>query len=205
MSYWQTICFLWTVSEATPSLSLLPGIGLTPRPRLREVLSPISWAVCFLAYVSVLTSDPRTRSQLTYERLIFSEAQSHNSTGWLDYDQAFQQFPAVSQANAWDQLDPGLYARLILSRCSGPPPTFCTLCHASDHFTSQCALPFTLPPTAPRRPPSSPRSNRGLFYISWNRGRCLYPGTCTFRHACNICQQSHMSKDCPSLPTSSSS
>jgi hypothetical protein len=190
--------------EATPSFTLLPATGFTSRPRLREVLSPISWAVCFLSYVSILTSDPQTRSQLTYARLILSEAQSHNSTGWLDYDRAFRQLQATSLSAAWDELNPGLYTRLILSRRTGPPPTFCTLCHASDHLASQCALAFTLPPTTPRRPSSSPRPHRSYICQSWNRGLCIFPGRCSYRHVCANCQQSHMAKDCPSPPTSSS-
>ncbi len=40
------------------------------RPRLREVATLPSWLYCFLAYVSVLTTDPAIRDRLTYARLI---------------------------------------------------------------------------------------------------------------------------------------
>ena len=41
-----------------------------PKPRLREVQSPFTWVSCFLAYVAVLTPDPKTRDLLTYARLV---------------------------------------------------------------------------------------------------------------------------------------
>ena len=41
-----------------PQLAALP---VAARPRLREVTSPITWILCFLAFMGVSTSDPVTR------------------------------------------------------------------------------------------------------------------------------------------------
>ena len=39
--------------------------------------------------------------------------------------------------------------------------------------------------------------------MSWNKGQCTYPGTCSFRHIHATCRQWHMAKDCPSTPDTS--
>ena len=67
------------------------GLMLGPaRPRLREVSSLPMWCYCFLGYMAI-TSDPATRDQLAYARLIIREAQRHGGLGWLNYDRAFRQ------------------------------------------------------------------------------------------------------------------
>ena len=68
-------------------LETLPGphhvYADLPKPRLREIQSPLTWMSCFLAYVSVLTPDTRTCDLLTYGRLVLREAQR---PGWQEYD-----------------------------------------------------------------------------------------------------------------------
>ena len=54
--------------EAVQGLQSYHVLG--PRPRLREVTTPVSWVCCFLVYVAIATSDPVTRDQLAYARLI---------------------------------------------------------------------------------------------------------------------------------------
>ena len=35
--------------------------------------------------------------------------------------------------------------------------------------------------------------------ISWNMGRCTFPGQCRFLHVCATCHQPHMARDCSVL------
>ena len=60
--------------DAIPGLSATHMLGAT-RPRLREVTSLPSWCHCFLGYVALRISDPITRDQLAYARLLIKEAQ----------------------------------------------------------------------------------------------------------------------------------
>jgi hypothetical protein len=169
-----------------PSMGLLPALGPNLWPRMRKISSLIQWAVCFLAYVSVLTTDEATRAQLAYACLILSEAQAHSGGGWLDYDRAFRQLRAANQSIPWESLDSGLYARLILSRRGGTN-TFCTTCHAKDHTASECALAFTLQSaqsTSGSLPVNQGRRRGDLVCLSWNRESCFFPGSCNYRHVC---------------------
>ena len=86
------------------------------RPRLREVTTLHTWCYCFLAYISMCTTDATTRDQLAYARLIIKEAQRHGGLGWLDYDRAFRQQAAADPAIRWNTLLPGLQASTILGQ-----------------------------------------------------------------------------------------
>ena len=39
--------------------------------------------------------------------------------------------------------------------------------------------------------------------ISWNKGACIFPGQCTYRHTCATCHRNHRAKDCQQTPNSS--
>ena len=179
----------------------------TSRPRLREVTSLISWCYCFMGYVAASTPDTKTRDQLAYARLIINEAQRHGGQGWLDYDHAFRQQVAADPSIRWNTLNPGLQASTILGRGMPNAGSFCTLCRGVDHTRFQCALACLQPSAAPRTPvtrpyPALPPARRKPTDIcfSWNRGNCIYPGQCHYRHVCLICQQQHKARDCPKPP-----
>ena len=192
-----------------------PLLGVTTtgalRARLREVPSLISWVFCFVAYMSVRTTDPVTWDMLTYCRLIIREALRHGGRGWQDYDRTFRTQAAIDQSIRWNVILPDLQASTILGqRSSGG--LYCTLCTGIDHASSQCALSvmqqplITQPPIGTgrgthfggRRPPR-PRP----ICSSWNSGRCWYPGTCSFRHVCATCGQHHQARDCADTPPES--
>lgn len=80
--------------EAYPGMHhTQPGL---PKPRLREIQSPLTWATCFLAYVAVLTEDPKMGDLLTYYgHLILREVQRHCGPGWSEYDKIFRQHAAI--------------------------------------------------------------------------------------------------------------
>ena len=172
------------------------------RPRLREVTSLSTWCYCFLGYMAIRTSDPMTRDQLAYARLIIREALRHGGAGWLDYDRVFRQQAAAEPSLRWNTLLPGLQASTMLGHNTGQGTQFCTLCREVDHARAQCALLCLNPP--PPRPPitSTPTTRRRSENIcmSWNRGSCIFPGKCAYRHVCATCQQAHKAKDCPRTP-----
>jgi hypothetical protein len=192
--------------EAVQGSAALPMVGPT-RPRLREVTSLPTWCYCFLGFMAMQTSDPVTRDQLTYARLLIKEAQRHGGRGWLDYDRAFRQHITADPNLRWNNLNPGLQASTILGQRSGSQGSFCTLCREGDHTRAQCALAF-LEPTVQatstpvntwRKPRPSPK-----VCLSWNRGACLFPGECTYQHECATCQsRNHKARDCPKTPESS--
>ena len=83
-------------------------------------------------------------------------------------------------------------------------------------------LPTTPPPPPP--PPPSPTQLRQLLptqmrqfppaygydqrpvriCISWNKGKCMLPGSCAFRHICAVCRTAdHMARDCDQAPADS--
>ena len=92
------------------------------RPRMREIVSPQTWAYCFLAYVAVRAADPVTRDLLTSGRLMIREAQRHPGAGWLEYDRVFRQQAALVGQPQWNELNPSLFAATVLSARTDPAP-----------------------------------------------------------------------------------
>ena len=132
-----------------------------PKPRLREIQSPLMWVSCFLAYIAVRTPDPETRYLLTYARLVVREAQRHGGPGWLEYDKIFRQYAALDSTVEWNELNPSLHASTVMTyRVLAPANA--VVCHEPDHDTYACALLGlqTQPPPLPssRWPGSRPTS-----------------------------------------------
>ena len=99
-----------------------------------------------------------------------------------------------------------------------PVPTAASSLRAStDHRPEDCALatvqhPIKLPSSDP--PPSRewlrpqgrqlargtpynrPGPSRMAICSSWNRGKCIFPGTCNFRHICVLCLGNHQARAC---------
>ena len=169
----------------------------------------------FLAYVSVLTPDTRTRDLLTYGRLVLREAQRHGSPGWQEYDKIFRQHAALDPAVKWNELNASLHASTVMTYRSGPSHC-CGLCHEPDHDAANCALlglqsqPPQLPPTrsgvpmqgGPVRRTARPETLERIC-VSWNRGRCSFP-SCSFRHICATCKRrGHRARECDETPADS--
>lgn len=196
--------------EAVPGVTAAHLCGST-RPRLREVSSLTSWCYCFLGYMAMCTKDPSTRDQMAYARLLIQEAQRHGGMGWLDYDRAFRQQAANDLSLRWNTLSPSLQASTILGQKQLGQSSFCTLCRGVDHTRAHCAL-FCLEPPAVTTSAATRTMTRSSFSqrrynvcISWNRGACVFPGQCTFRHVCATCQSAnHKAKDCAKTPETSS-
>ena len=196
-----------------PLRGLLPE-GAMQRARLREVKDLEAWAYCFITYIAILTPDSRTRDLLTYARLIMREARRAGGNGWLSYDSTFRQNAAVLPEVSWTTLDPSLHAATFLALRSGEGK-HCALCGGSDHQSEDCVLaPLSLqapspggsdkpPGPAARKVPSGWSSLR--ICESWNRGRCSFPGSCSYKYWCLACFRAgtkgapHRARECPSV------
>ena len=81
---------------------------------------------------------------------------------------------------------------------------FCSICREVDHTAASCALAYLQQPsstvsTQPTRQGSKQQAVAShTLCISWNRGRCLFPKSCSFRHVCSSCFQQHPAVECPS-------
>lgn len=134
-------------------------------------------------------------SNKEFEQGILSSPPPQKS-GWLEYDKWFrQQQAAMTVPHPWNELNASMHAATVMSRRSGPH-TFCNLCKVQnlDHDRSQCALAYLQSPqlllsssvTAP--PPASRCTRLDLDRIcsSWNKGCCVFPSWCRFRHMCYL-------------------
>ena len=139
----------------------------------------------------------------------------------------FRQQAALDPACQWNELNASLFASTILSARSGPGSS-CALCHEADHQAHDCALVFfqnppRSQPPAPNNPPVAAaqhnqapvatgvqrsmqsrkirQETRDKICVSWNKGICIYPGRCTFRHLCATCRVwGHRARNCADTP-----
>ncbi len=191
----------------------------TKHPEQREVGSLLIWVSSFATYVAVVAQahPDRVTDMLAYMRLIVREARKYGGNGWLTYDTVFRRNQA-GRPNPWNFLDPSLHMAYIGGQ-STQPLIPCHHCNEVDHCSEDCAIAPTVTPTksvASRNPdrPQPPRSAKrplaGRYpsapkriCISWNRGKCLFPGACSYSHTCATCREEHQAKDCPHTPADS--
>ena len=197
----------------TTTLSALPGVM---KPRLREVTTLATWLYCFLAYAALRCPDQESRDRMAYARLIIREAQRHGGQGWLAYDKGFRLQAALDPSLRWNVLEPHIRASTLFAPTpqapSAPGPAGsgganCSICMGVDHLATSCAMAYLESPppqvtsAANSQPPRPTRRRTTVashsLCISWNRGRCLYPSSCSFRHVCSVCFQQHPAVDCP--------
>ena len=78
---------------------------------------------------------------------------------------------------------------------------FFALCRETDHSAPQCAMSQLQQPTLRSGNFTAPRMGTvWRICLSWNKGNCTYPGTCTYRHVCSWCfQPSNPTRDCLTL------
>ena len=110
----------------------------------------------------------------------------------------------------WNTLDPSVQASTLVGHAPSHA-VVCGLCREPNHIASHCALAYQQPPKSPalqadptvrvqsaRMSARRPESQAGVC-ISWNTGRCTFPGQCRFRHVCPTCHQPYMARDCSVL------
>ena len=91
---------------------------------------------------------------------------------------------------------------------SGYRPTRQELWAPSAVWQQPPPPPSTQPPPLPATQPASRRVMRPetleRICVSWNKGRCVFPGSCQFHHVCATCRtRGHRAKDCAKTPESS--
>lgn len=195
-------------------------------PETREVGALATWVTAFATYIAIVSAahPHRIRDMLAYMRLLVREAKKYGGTGWITYDQVFRRNRAGPDAR-WDQLDPSLHIAYIASQADSPA-TPCSICSEVDHSAEDCALSSLRPATKRAFPPATMASRdpaRGgplcpkrqlqtrtqLGYpskricLSWNRGKCAFPGACNFQHVCATCRGQHPAHDCTQTPPDS--
>ena len=178
---------------------------------MRDLLSPLQWAFCFITYAAVQSKDPDLRDLLAYGRIVLSLAQHHNGAGWLEYDRVFRQQATADHSILWNTLNPSLMAATVLSTPALSPTSFCPFCHEADHKGPECALASVdlgaghkisgAPHTSSRPKPYSRPSNTEEICRRFNRGTCFNSPRCRYRHACFDCSRPrHGSNACPFKP-----
>ena len=203
----DNITLLRQLEEVQPNTPVLHQSSGS-HPRLRGISSILTWVYCFLAYCAVRTDDQFVRGLLTYARLVLREARRYGGSGWIEYDRIFRQQAAADQCIQWNALSPSLVASTFLGARTDQG-TFCTLCQEVDHSSQDCALRSVREPPIPRTLGTSETQSRSplphrmrpetldRICVSWNKGRCAYPGSCTFKHKCATCRIfGHRARDC---------
>ena len=153
---------------------------------------------------------------LAYARLIIREAHRHGGNGWLTYDAVFHR-NHQGDSKPWNVLDPSLHTAYIAGQ-GAPPQVPCKHCNETDNSPEECALAPVLPATKTpqkeqdwrlpsmsrlgKRPPQGPAAPAlRRLCLSWNRGSCIFPGACSFKHICALCDSpDHQAKDCALAP-----
>ena len=154
------------------------------------------------------------RDMLAYACLMISEAQRHGGSSWLDYDWVFRQQSALDPLLRWNMLHPGIQAATLVGHTAGST-LLCSIRREPDHTALQCALSYIQPPTVtsnapgpsflspgPRAPLRRWPESLANICVSWNKGRCTFPGMCRLWHVCATCQP-HMARDCAATPANS--
>ena len=175
------------------------------RPCLHEVVTPLSWACCFLAYVAIATSDPVMRDQLAYAHLILGKAQAQGGSGWLHYDRAFCQLKVADptllcHGTHWSQdcipswcfrvpqLSALYVMRVIMMLHFVHWHQFVTSSSFRNPVGHCLALRLSRGPG--RAAAGSVRRPESLEFIcvSWN---CSFPGSCSYCHMCYLSSLAH--------------
>ena len=111
----------------------LPGHPSPANPsRLRDIRDALSWAACFMAFVTAKVDSPETRELMAYGKII-ELPQRHCGLGWATYDTLFRQQVAAGAEATWSQLNPSLMAATALGVTGEQSPCPCSHCRASNY------------------------------------------------------------------------
>lgn len=179
----------------------------------REIDSLLTWACAFLTYVAVVNEahPDRTRGLIAYMRTLIGEARRNEGFAWKNYDAIFRRNAAAEKETDWTRLDHSLHAACLSGSQLGGGPgrsKLCSLCSGSDHTSATCALKSVNQPPTQRPLPhdTAPthvlsRTPERKVCLSWNRGKCAFPGACSYAHVCVTCRSpAHPARDCADTP-----
>ena len=185
--------------EALPSHSTRERV-----PHQWEIGSLLTWISFFATYVAVVSElhPERVPDMLMYLRLIVRESQKFNGMGWLTYDSVFRQNNAGETAK-WNVLDPSLHTAHIVQ--GGLKVIPCRICNGVDHTPDECAVaplvpvvkrPRTVRDRGDSEACTAILPSQARICLSWNKGKCKFPGSCYYRHVCLSCGGGHRQRDC---------
>lgn len=135
---------------------------------------------------------------ITCAHLAIKEAQCHGSQGWLECDKWFQQRQAaLASPQPWQELNSSLHISLLwVRRLWREAKAQCT--PASLQLSPLVTAQSTMAPTVlqlPRRPTRLEMLE--CLCSSWNKGRCVSPGSCRFCRVCATCKhKGHRAREC---------
>ena len=197
----------------TERLKALPRSAQQPQGHAqREVDSILTWACAFLVYMAVLheAHPGKTKGLIAYMHNLIGEARRNERFSWRNYDAIFRKNAAADPERDWSRLDHSLHAACLSGASeSGCRSRLCSICSSADHTAVSCALksvqePLTPAPGSRPLPPggrASPPARERKVCMSWNRGKCAFPGLCSYAHICATCRSTaHPAKDCVATP-----
>ena len=135
----DNISLLRSLEALHPAMHAGLNLAAPTKPRLRDVGDILTWAYCFMGYISIRTPDQATRDMLTYARLLIREARKHGGDGWKAYDTVFRENAAITPLTEWTKIEGSLHATTFVANRSGEG-IFCRFCSESDHTAEDCAV-----------------------------------------------------------------
>ena len=171
--------------------------------RMHNSANLLTWVSCFLTFMAVKSDCQLTRALAAYGQIIINLARKHGGQGWLAYDQLFRQQVAAGSPLKWNDLSASLMAATVIK--SGGE--CCSLCHAADHGSQDCALASSEPMISQHKAPPStstryrgprpkPYARQDEVCQRFNRGSCA-AASCKFAHVCSLCNKAgHGAHEC---------
>lgn len=176
-------------------------------------VTPIStladWLQAWTAYAATITEvyPSRCSEILGYQAIIANTAVDYRPEFRLEYDRRFRWRAAHDGTLRWDRIDARTWSACMINQQSGTPArepqgstpsrsstTFsCFACREPGHVASVCphffrgsnAAESTRGPiTGPKHEPGR-RSAPIPICIKYNRGTCIEPSICRYRHICS--------------------
>ena len=176
--------------------------------KLRDIQDPLTWVSCFLSFLAAKVDHQLTRDLASYAQIVILLARKHGRRGWLSYDHLFRQQLAAGAITAWADLNPSLMAATVLGAGGDYQGRICSICFASDHYRSDCALSSIegnrYPQCSnPNQVNDRSSSCKRLYWITdevcrkFNRSACTLD-PCRYTHICSSCQKhGHSTLECP--------
>ena len=116
----ENITHLWHMEALDSPNSPVPW-ATGAQPWLRKINSLISWVLCSVTYLAILSESPHdlVRSCLTYLALVVSKARHNGGDSWIAYDAIFHQSAAEDEVVDWTRLDSSLHTAMYIALSSG--------------------------------------------------------------------------------------
>ena len=145
------------------------------------------------------TDSQDTRNLAAYGQIIIHLARKHGGMGWRQYDNQFRQQVAAGASLSWANLNPSLMAATVLGASGDGTGRVCSLCLATDHIRSDCALNMDSAKSVRSHTQVVSHANSQRFRpyyrgqadnicYRFNRGTCNQ-NPCKYSHMCTACSK----------------